>query len=61
MSSGYLLADGDVIEIRPYWQFRFKQETLAPEESLNQLQTQESKVQFGDSRQPWLLLMVKAL
>lgn len=46
MAPGYLLADGDVIEIRPYWQFQFKQESLAPEESLNNLQMQESQVQF---------------
>ncbi|KAJ3496533.1 hypothetical protein NLG97_g2584 [Lecanicillium saksenae] len=44
MSSGYLLTDGDVIEIRPYWRFLFKQETLAPEESLNKLQLQEAKL-----------------
>ncbi|KAM3490131.1 hypothetical protein MY3957_006553 [Beauveria namnaoensis] len=41
--SSYLLTDGDIIEIRPYWQFLFKQETLAPEESLNKLQMQESQ------------------
>ncbi|OAR01632.1 hypothetical protein LLEC1_03287 [Akanthomyces lecanii] len=44
MASGYLLADGDVIEIRPYWQFLFRQESLAPEESLNNLQMQESQL-----------------
>ncbi|KAM3564178.1 hypothetical protein MY1884_000920 [Beauveria asiatica] len=44
ISSGYLLTDGDIIEIRPYWQFLFKQETLAPEESLNKLQMQESQL-----------------
>ncbi|KAM3518932.1 hypothetical protein NHJ13051_007853 [Beauveria bassiana] len=44
MSPGYLLTDGDIIEIRPYWQFLFKQETLAPEESLNKLQMQESQL-----------------
>ncbi|KAM3463035.1 hypothetical protein NHJ6243_003650 [Beauveria neobassiana] len=44
MSPGYLLTDGDIIEIRPYWQFMFKQETLVPEESLNKLQMQESQL-----------------
>ncbi|KGQ07621.1 Meiosis-specific serine/threonine-protein kinase me k1 [Beauveria bassiana D1-5] len=44
MSPGYLLTDGDIIEIRPYWQFLFKQETLVPEESLNKLQMQESQL-----------------
>ncbi|KAM3479216.1 hypothetical protein MY5147_001831 [Beauveria neobassiana] len=42
--SSYLLTDGDIIEIRPYWQFLFKQETLVPEESLNKLQMQESQL-----------------
>ncbi|EGX90857.1 serine/threonine protein kinase, putative [Cordyceps militaris CM01] len=46
-SSGYLLADGDVVEIRPFWQFLFKQKTLAPEEPLNKLQMQESQLFEG--------------
>ncbi|OAA71277.1 Protein kinase-like domain protein [Cordyceps fumosorosea ARSEF 2679] len=44
VSSGHLLADGDVITIQPYWQFLFKQEALAPEEPLSTLQAQESQL-----------------
>lgn len=44
ISSGYLLSDGDVIEIRPYWQFLFKQACSMPTEALSRLQFQESKV-----------------
>ncbi|KAJ2967147.1 hypothetical protein NQ176_g9805 [Zarea fungicola] len=44
ISSGYLLSDGDVIEIRPYWQFLFKQACSMPTEALSRLQFQESKL-----------------
>ncbi|KAJ6784231.1 hypothetical protein PWT90_01809 [Aphanocladium album] len=44
MSSGHLLTDGDVIEIRPYWRFQFKQAALVPEESLSQVRLQEAKL-----------------
>lgn len=44
ISSGYLLSDGDVVEIRPYWQFSFKQPRSAPQEALTELQQAELKV-----------------
>ena len=44
ISSGYLLEDGDVIEIRPYWQFIFRQNWKPPEHPLTSLQKEECKV-----------------
>ena len=42
--SPYLLRDGDVISIRPYWTFQFSQESLDEGNPLDSLQTQEIEV-----------------
>ncbi|KAK5989179.1 Meiosis-specific serine/threonine-protein kinase mek1-like protein [Cladobotryum mycophilum] len=47
MSSGYLLEDGDTIEIRPYWRFIVRQAWKPPEHPLTSLQKEECKV-FAD-------------
>ncbi|KAI5459883.1 kinase-like domain-containing protein [Mariannaea sp. PMI_226] len=47
ISSGYLLQDGDVIEIRPHWGFILSQERSPPRQELNKLQADECKL-FDD-------------
>lgn len=42
--SPYLLNDGDVVSIRPYWTFHFQQKTEANGSRLDDLQTQETEV-----------------
>ncbi|KAM0255770.1 hypothetical protein ACHAQJ_005440 [Trichoderma viride] len=44
ISSGYLLEDGDVIEIRPHWKFLFRQPRRPPPRPLTAIQTDECKV-----------------
>lgn len=44
ISSGYLLQDGDVIEIRPYWKFKFHETSKPDRHHLTDLQAEESKV-----------------
>lgn len=44
ISSGYLLNDGDIIEIRPYWKFTLRQIWTVPEQPLSGLQQDEAKV-----------------
>lgn len=44
MSSGYLLQDGDVIEIRPHWMFKFRESSKPNRHPLTGLQTEESRV-----------------
>ncbi|KAL6414709.1 Meiosis-specific serine/threonine-protein kinase mek1 [Ilyonectria robusta] len=44
ISPGYLLQDGDSIEIRPYWTFVVVQERPPPRHDLDSLQMEESKV-----------------
>ncbi|KAH7143939.1 kinase-like domain-containing protein [Dactylonectria macrodidyma] len=47
ISPGYLLQDGDVIEIRPYWTFVVVQERPPPLHDLDSLQIEECKL-FAD-------------
>ncbi|KAH7159936.1 kinase-like domain-containing protein [Dactylonectria estremocensis] len=47
ISPGYLLQDGDVIEIRPYWTFVVIQERPPPLHDLDSLQLEECKL-FAD-------------
>lgn len=42
--SPYLLSDGDVISIRPYWTFLFSQKSQNVEREMDDIQTQELKV-----------------
>lgn len=44
ISSGYLLTDGDVIEIRPYWKFKFSHHSKPMDFALSEIQGQEAKV-----------------
>lgn len=44
ISSGYLLQDGDVIEIRPHWKFYFHQPRKPPLRPLTTIQTEECQV-----------------
>ena len=44
ISSGYLLEHGDVIEIRPHWQFTFCDKRPQKYQSLNPIQRAESQV-----------------
>lgn len=44
ISSGYLLQDGDVIEIRPHWKFHFHQPRKPPLRPLTVIQTEECQV-----------------
>ncbi|KAL9468757.1 hypothetical protein ACSS6W_010451 [Trichoderma asperelloides] len=44
ISSGYLLQDGDVIEIRPHWKFYFHQPRKPPPRPLTAIQTDECRV-----------------
>ncbi|KAK1247986.1 hypothetical protein MKX07_000874 [Trichoderma sp. CBMAI-0711] len=41
ISSGYLLEDGDVIEIQPHWKFLFRQPRKPPTRPLTAIQTEE--------------------
>jgi pSer/pThr/pTyr-binding forkhead associated (FHA) protein len=41
---GYLLSHGDVIEIRPYWKFRFHQQMLEPNRTRDKIQVKELQV-----------------
>ncbi|KAG8414993.1 hypothetical protein J3458_008880 [Metarhizium acridum] len=47
ISSGYLLEDGDIIEILPYWKFTFHQENGPPRVKMNKIQLAESRL-FSD-------------
>ncbi|KAF7544281.1 hypothetical protein G7Z17_g10078 [Cylindrodendrum hubeiense] len=47
ISPGYLLQDGDIIEIRPYWTFAVIQERQPPRHDLDTLQLEESKLFEG--------------
>ncbi|KAL7788320.1 kinase-like domain-containing protein [Trichoderma ceciliae] len=44
ISSGYLLQDHDVIEIRPHWKFLFRQPRRPPPRPLTAIQTDECQV-----------------
>lgn len=44
ISSGYLLQDGDVIEIRPHWKFHFHQPRKPPLRPLTATQTEECQL-----------------
>ena len=44
LSSGFLLQDGDIITIRPYWNFTFRQHRSPPRCELTNLQIEECKV-----------------
>lgn len=44
ISPGYLLQDGDVIEIRPHWKFYFHQPRKPPPRPLTAIQTDECQV-----------------
>ena len=44
LSSGYLLQDGDVIELKPYWKFTFHEVRNATRHLLTDIQAAESKV-----------------
>ncbi|PNP38053.1 hypothetical protein TGAMA5MH_10152 [Trichoderma gamsii] len=44
ISSGYLLQDGDVIEIRPHWKFHFHQPRKPPLRPLTVIQTEECQL-----------------
>ena len=44
MASGYLLQDGDVVQILPYWQFTLKQPDSPPTQNLTSIQSEECKV-----------------
>ena len=44
ITPGYLLQDGDVIEIRPHWKFKFREIIKPIRRPLTDLQTEESKV-----------------
>lgn len=50
ISSGYLLNDGDVIEIRPYWKFTVRQTWAVLEQALNAAQQDEAKVRVASER-----------
>lgn len=43
ISAGFLLQDGDVIKIRPYWRFLFREIHTPPAHELTTLQVEESK------------------
>lgn len=47
ISPGYLLEDGDVIEIKPHWKFRFRHHSKKMEASLTDRQMQEAEVTAG--------------
>ncbi|KAL7918935.1 kinase-like domain-containing protein [Trichoderma austrokoningii] len=44
ISSGYLLQDGDVIEIQPYWKFHFRQPRKPPLRPLTAVQIEECQL-----------------
>jgi pSer/pThr/pTyr-binding forkhead associated (FHA) protein len=44
ISPGYLLEDGDAIEILPYWKFTFHQENEPPRIDMSNIQLAESRV-----------------
>ncbi|KPM36817.1 hypothetical protein AK830_g9761 [Neonectria ditissima] len=44
ISSGYLLQDGDVVEIRPYWTLTLVQDRSPPRYDLDKLQVEECKL-----------------
>lgn len=44
VSSGFLLDDGDVIEIRPHWHFLFRQTTPVLRHELTRTQQRECRV-----------------
>lgn len=44
ISSGYLLEDGDIVEILPYWKFMFRQDNGPPRVKMNKIQLAESRV-----------------
>lgn len=46
ISAGYLLEDGDTIEILPYWKFRVRQDNGPPRIDLDKIQFAESRVSF---------------
>lgn len=47
ISTGHLLEDGDVIELRPYWKFLFRQTRSPPSHPLTSLQVEEAKVRLS--------------
>ncbi|KID89255.1 Protein kinase-like domain protein [Metarhizium guizhouense ARSEF 977] len=47
ISSGYLLEDGDIVEILPYWKFMFRQDNGPPRVKMNKIQVAESRF-FSD-------------
>lgn len=57
MSSGYLLEDGDVIEIKPHWSLLFQQTRSPPELPLTKLQERESSVSSFANRINNLVMM----
>jgi hypothetical protein len=44
ISSGYLLQDGDEVQVMPYWKFTLRQPDSPPRNELTKLQTEEVKV-----------------
>ncbi|KAL7807374.1 kinase-like protein [Trichoderma aethiopicum] len=44
ITSGYLLEDGDVIEIQPHWKFLFRQPRKPPTRPLTAIQTEECQI-----------------
>lgn len=47
ISSGYLLEDGDEIEIRPNWKFIFQQGGIVLRHDLTSIQTEECSVSLS--------------
>lgn len=50
LSPGYLLQDGDMVEIRPHWKFIFVQDQSPPTHDLTDVQKRECQV--GNSQAP---------
>lgn len=56
MSSGYLLQQSDLIEIRPHWSFVFEQTHDTPCHELTTVQVKESDVSLSHSRLKRILI-----
>lgn len=46
LSAGFLLDDGDVVEIRPYWKFSFNQTATVIRHELTRTQQAECEVKY---------------
>lgn len=51
ISPGFLLDDGDVIDIRPHWKFKFKQDGTILRRELTSVQREECEVSLFEHQQ----------